>query len=67
LLKAGGLHALYVFEERSPGIWTYYSLTRIAEGSWLMSGHDNSYVNRVVAVFRHVIGIPTDLEPPAAR
>ncbi|MHB8720211.1 MAG: DUF6675 family protein [Steroidobacteraceae bacterium] len=66
LLKPGGMRALYFFEERSRGIWTYYGLTRIAEGSWLVSGHENSYVNRVVALYRHITGIPTDLEPPAA-
>jgi hypothetical protein len=66
LLKPGGMRALYFFEERSRGIWTYYGLTRIAEGSWLISGHENSYINRVVALYRHIAGIPTDLEPPAA-
>jgi hypothetical protein len=66
LLKPGGLRALYFFRERSPGVWTYHALTRIAEGSWLISGHDNSYINRVVALYRHIAGIPTDLEPPAA-
>ena len=66
LLKPGGMRALYFFEERSRGIWTYYGLTRIAEGSWLISGHENSYINRVVALYRHITGIPTDLEPPAA-
>jgi hypothetical protein len=66
LLKPGGMRALYFFEERSRGIWTYYGLTRIAEGNWLISGHENSYINRVVALYRHITGIPTDLEPPAA-
>jgi hypothetical protein len=66
LLKPGGLHALYFIEERSLGVWSYYALTRIAEGSWLISGHENSYINRVVALYRHIAGIPTDLEPPAA-
>ena len=66
LLKPGGMRALYFFEERARGIWTYYGLTRIAEGSWLISGHDDSYINRVVALYRHIAGIPTDLEPPAA-
>jgi hypothetical protein len=66
LLKPGGMHALYFFEERARGIWTYYGLTRIAEGNWLISGHDDSYINRIVALYRHLTGIPTDLEPPAA-
>jgi hypothetical protein len=66
LLKPGGMHALYFFEERARGIWTYYGLTRIAEGSWLISGHDDSFINRIVALYRHITGIPTDMEPPAA-
>jgi len=66
LLKPGGLRALYVFRERSRGVWTYHSLTRIAEGSWLIAGHENSYINRVVALYRHIVDLPTDLEPPAA-
>jgi hypothetical protein len=66
LLKPGGLRASYSFRERSRGIWTYLGVTRIAEGSWLISGHENSYINRVVALYRHIVGIPTDLEPPAA-
>jgi hypothetical protein len=67
LLKPGGLHSVYFIEQRSPGIWSYYSLTRIAESSWLIAGHERSYINRVVALYRHIAGIPTDLEPPPAR
>jgi hypothetical protein len=66
LLKRGGLRASYFFSQRSPGVWTYHSVTGIAEGSWLLSGHEKSYINRVVALYRHIVGIPTDQEPPAA-
>jgi hypothetical protein len=67
LLKAGGLHSVYFIEERSPGIWSYYSLTRIAENGWRIAGHEKSYINRVVALYRHIAGIATDLEPPPSR
>ena len=67
LLKPGGIYSVYFMEERSRDIWSYYSLTRIAESSWLIAGHEKSYVNRVIALYRHIAGIPTDLEPPAAR
>lgn len=66
LLQPGGLRASYYFREGSRGTWTYLGITRIAESSWLIAGHDNSYTNRVVALYRHIVGIPTDLEPPAA-
>jgi hypothetical protein len=66
LLKPGALRSVYFIEERSPDILSYYSLTRIAEASWLISGHEKSYINRVVALYRYIAGIATDLEPPPA-
>ncbi|MDB6083794.1 MAG: hypothetical protein JWN43_1675 [Gammaproteobacteria bacterium] len=66
LYKPGDLRSLYFLEQRSPGIWSYYSLTRIGVGRWLPTGHDNSYINRVVALYRHFAGIPTDIDPPPA-
>ena len=66
LLKPGSLRCVYFLERRSAGVWSYYSLTRIAERSWFISGHENSYVNRVVAQYRHIARIPTDLDPPFA-
>ena len=66
LFKPGALHSVYFLEQRSPDVWSYYALTRIVDGSWLVAGHDKSYINRVVALYRHLAGIPTDLEPPAA-
>jgi hypothetical protein len=35
--------------------------------SLLPTGGDASYINRAVAFYRLVAGIPTDQEPPAAR
>jgi hypothetical protein len=67
LYKRGDLHSFYYLDQRSPGIWSYYSLTRIGGGRWLMTGHENSFINRVVALYRYFAGIPTDLEPPPAR
>ena len=66
LLKPGSLRCVYFLERRASGIWSYYSLTRIAERSWFISGHENSYVNRVVAQYRHIARIATDLDPPFA-
>jgi hypothetical protein len=42
LLKPGGLRSVYFIDQHSPGIWSYYSLTRIAESSWLIAGHEQS-------------------------
>ncbi len=35
--------------------------------SLLPTGSDASYINRSVALFRHLAGIPTDQDPPVAR
>jgi hypothetical protein len=67
LYKPGDLRSLYFLDQRSPGIWSYYSLMRIDATPWLMTGHENSYINRAVALYRHFADIPTDLEPPPAR
>lgn len=66
LFSPADIQAVYFLQERTPGVWSYYSLTKIAGGSWLTAGHEMSYINRAVALYRHLAGIPTDLEPPAA-
>jgi len=63
----GGLHTLYFLNERAPGFWAYYSITRVLPNNFLAAGHENSYINRAVALYRHYMSIPTNAEPPAAR
>ena len=67
LFKPGDLRSTYFLEHRSAGTWSYYALTTTASGNWFAAGHDKSYINRVVAMYRYLAGIPTDLEPPPAR
>ena len=64
-----GEQELLVFLERESGdVWRFYSLTRMGEGlAWGARERMPSYVNRAVAEFRHLAGIPTDNEPPAIR
>ena len=67
LFRPGTLRTLYFIERAAPDVWSYYSLAGVDRGSNPVSqGHEASYVNRAVAVFRHVAGLPTDQEPPAA-
>lgn len=66
LYGPGGLHTLYFLEKRSPATWTYYSITRLLPKSFLAEGHDKSYINRMVALYRHIMGLQTDAEPPSA-
>ena len=60
--------AIYFLERESPGVWRYYSIGRTGkDASGLAAGHDASTMNRAMAFFRYLVGIPTDQEPPAAR
>jgi uncharacterized protein DUF6675 len=67
LYRPDGLHTLYFLSERSPGIWTYYSITRAAPATFLAGGHEKSYVNRAIALYRHYLELPPTTDPPAAR
>jgi hypothetical protein len=68
LFEPGTLQSVEFVERVSPGVWGAYLLTRTGEGaSAFAGGHDASYVNRAVAIYRHLAGIPTDEEPAAVR
>jgi hypothetical protein len=66
LYATDGLDTLYFVDERSPGVWAYYSITRVLPAGFLAFGHDKSYINRAVALYRHYMHLPTDAEPPSA-
>lgn len=67
LFEPGALQSVTCVELISPGVWGVYLLVRTGEGtSALAIGRDASYVNRAVALYRHLAGIPTDEGPPAA-
>jgi hypothetical protein len=68
LFHPGDLQFVYFLEARSLGLWGLYSLLRIGRGaSSLSSGHQASYVSRMVAFYRHLAGIPTDQNPPVVH
>ena len=67
LFKPGALQSLLIVQRLSPGVFGAFILSRSGEGaSLLTAGHDKSFVNRTVALYRHLAGIRTDQEPPAA-
>ena len=68
VLAAGEQELLVFLERESEDVWRFYSLTRTGEGvAWRARQRVPSYVNRAVAEYRHLAGIPTDHEPPAIR
>ena len=69
VVPAGDFQTLYFLDRQPDGSWQFYSVTRILNGSLLLSRlvAGPSYVNRAVAMYRHLAGIATDKEPPAMR
>ncbi len=67
LFEPGEYRFLYFLERESPVLWRYYSLFRAVSGPSLFANqHEKSYINRAVAVYRHLAGIQTDRDPPPA-
>jgi len=71
LFGPGDLQSIYFLDRESSmpnDVWRYYSLVRTGRSaSKLITGHEASSVNRAVALYRYLAGIPTNMEPPAAR
>jgi hypothetical protein len=67
LFQPGSFQSLLIVQQVSPGTVGAFILYRSGEGaSGLTTGHDKSYVNRAVALFRRLAGLQTDQDPPAA-
>jgi hypothetical protein len=68
LFHPGGLQSIYFLDRESENAWRYYSIVRTGKNAnGLIAGNEASAINRAVAFYRYVVGIPTDQEPPAAR
>jgi len=68
LFRPGEMQSVYFLDRESNSVWRYYSIARTGRNaSRLATGHEASSVNRAVAFYRSLAGIPTDQEPPAAR
>ena len=67
LFDPGDLESTYIFEKLAPTKWGYYSLSGVREGAVAIGNHEASYLNRAAAIYRHLVGIPGDQEPPLAR
>jgi len=68
ILHPGEVQSIYFLDRESDGVWRYYSIVRTGRGAnRRLMGNESSSINRAVAFYRHLAGIPTDQEPPAAR
>jgi hypothetical protein len=68
LFDPGEMQSIYFLDRESDRVWRYYSIARTGrDASPLAVGHEASAINRAVAFYRTLAGIPADREPPAAR
>jgi hypothetical protein len=68
VLQSGEMQSVYFLERESEDVWRYYGIARTGQSAnRLIAGNESSAINRAVAFYRHLVGIPTDQEPPAAR
>jgi hypothetical protein len=67
LFHPGEMQSIYFLDRESDNVWRYYSIARTGRNaSRLAAGHASSSINRAVAFYRVLAGIPSDQEPPAA-
>jgi hypothetical protein len=68
LFHPGEMQSIYFLDRESDNVWRYYSIVRTGKNvNRLLTGNESSAVNRAVAFYRHLVGIPTTQEPPGAR
>jgi Family of unknown function (DUF6675) len=68
ILHPGEMQSIYFLDRESENVWRYCSIMRTGKNAnRLIAGNEPSSVNRAVAFYRHLVGIPTGQEPPAAR
>jgi len=68
LFHPGEMQSIYFLDRESENVWRFYSIVRTGKNaSRMIAGNESSAVNRAVAFYRYLVGIPTDQEPPAAR
>ena len=67
MFHPGGMQSITFLDRESQDVWRYYSITRTSkDANLLTAGYEASSINRAVAFYRYLAGIPTDKEPPAA-
>jgi len=68
IFHPGELQSMYFLDRESDKVWRYYSIVRTGKNAnGLIAGNESSSVNRAVAFYRYLVGIPTTQEPPGAR
>jgi hypothetical protein len=67
VLHPGEIQSIYFLDRESDNVWRYYAMVRTGKSAnRLIARNESSAVNRAAALYRHLVGLPTDQEPPAA-
>lgn len=62
------MQSIYFLDRESENVWRYYSIVRIGKNAnQILTRNESSAINRAVAFYRYMVGIPAEQEPPAAR
>ena len=68
IFQPGEMQSIYFLDRQSDNVWRYYSIVRTGKNAnRLIAGNESSSINRAVAYYRYLVGIPAEQEPPAAR
>jgi hypothetical protein len=68
VLHPGEMQSIYFLDREPENVWRLYSMMRTGKNAnRLIAGNESSAINRAVAFYRWLVGIPTGQEPPAAR
>jgi hypothetical protein len=68
VFHTGEMQSVYFLDRESENAWRFYSIVRTGlNASGLVAANQSSAINRAVAFYRQLVGIPTGQEPPAAR
>jgi len=68
ILHPGEMQSIYFLDRESDNVWRFYSIVRTGKNAnRRIAGNESSAINRAVAFYRSLVGIPGEQEPPAAR
>jgi hypothetical protein len=68
VLRPGEMQSIYFLNRESERAWLFYGMVRTSKNAnKRIAANESSSINRAVAFYRFIVGIPTDQEPPAAR
>jgi hypothetical protein len=68
VLHSGELQSMYFLDRESDNIWRCYGIVRTGKNAnGMIAGNERSAINRAIAYYRYLVGIPTIQEPPGAR